>query len=160
MADAGSIAVYRPSSLRQSLAVWAAGERAVTPLYRSVSLRQSLSVWAAGERITSLIHRRVPWRLRVPHYVGGSVAAHLLPHQSRLAGTVLVNNEPQGGKLVLLIYRATLRIVDSTVSAPDGSWEFTELYPDGQYLVLAFDTLQAAPEYNALAADYLTPVTA
>ena len=88
------------------------------------------------------------------------MAAHLLSHPSRLAGTVLVNNEPQAGKLVLLIYRATLRIIDSTVSAADGSWEFTELYPDGQYLVLAFDTLQGTPTYNALVADYLTPVAA
>lgn len=160
MADAGEIAVYRPTSIRQSLSVWAAGERTVTTLYRAVSLRQSLDVWAAGERITSLLQRRVSWRVRVPYYVGGTVAAHLLSHQSRLAGTVLVNGEQQSGKLVLLIYRATLRIIDSTVSDENGAWEFSELYPDGQYLVLAFDTLQGTPGYNALIADYLTPVPA
>jgi len=137
MADAGEIAVYRPTSIRQSLSVWAAGERTLTTL-----------------------HRRIPWRLRVPYYVGGGVAAHLLAHQSRLAGTVLVNGEPQSGKLVLLIYRATLRIIDSTISDENGAWEFSELYPDGQYLVLAFDALQGAPSYNALIADYLTPVPA
>ena len=66
MADAGAIGVYRSVTVRQPLAVWAAGERTVTTLYRAVSLRQSLDVWAAGERITSLLHRRVSWRVRVP----------------------------------------------------------------------------------------------
>lgn len=159
MADAGEIGVYRAISIRQALSVWAAGEREVTSLYRSASLRQALSVWAAGERETTTL-KRIPWRVRIPYYVGGESSPHFLEHQSRLAGTVLINNEPQAGKMVLLIYRDTLRIIDSTVSADDGSWEFTELYPDGQYLVLAFDTLTGAPTYNALVADYLTPVAA
>lgn len=158
MADAGSIGIYRAAYVRQSLAVWTASDRTATSFLRPVSLRQSLSVWAAGSRETSRTYRRLPWRMRLANYVGGSASLHTLSHHGRLAGTVLVNNEPQADKLVVLIYRATFKVVDATRSAADGTWEFTELYEPGQYLVLAFDALHSAPDYNALVADYLTPV--
>lgn len=159
MADAGTIGTYRPATYRQPLAIWAAGERVVTPLTAPVTWRQLLSVWAAGERISPRQYRRLPWRARMAFYVGGTLPSYVPLHDGRLAGTVQIDNVPQAGKRVVLIYRSTLSLIRSTVTDDNGAWEFTEIAADGQYLALAFSDFPGEPAMNAMAADYLTPVT-
>ena len=158
MADAGAIGVYRAAAVRLPLPVWAAGERAVTVLTRPSGRPMPLSIWAAGERVLTQYQHRTALRSRRAWYVGGTLPSYALPCDGRLAGTVRINNVPQAGKRVLLLYRDSLLLIRSTVTADDGSWEFTELYAPGKYLALAFGEYPGSPLVNAMTADDLTPV--
>lgn len=158
MADAGAIGVYRATAVRLPLPIWAAGERAVTVLYRPAVVPAPLPIWAAGERLPTHHQRRTALRSRRAWYVGGALPSYALPCDGRLAGTVRINNVPQAGKRVLLLYRDSLLLLRSTITADDGSWEFTELYAPGKYLALAFGEYPGSPAVNAMTADYLTPV--
>jgi 3-dehydroquinate synthase class II len=117
-----------------------------------------LSVWAAGDRTVTVLNRTMTQGMRLATYVSDAATAHLIDRNGSIAGTVLVNGEPQSGRWVVLVYRETFKIVAATRSAEDGSFAFTELYEGGKYLALAMDSLNDAPTYNALVSDYLTPV--
>lgn len=158
MADAGAIGVYRATAVRLPLPIWAAGEREVTVVSRAVMIPMPLSIWGAGARLLTPYQRRTALRSRRAWYVGGSLPSYAFPCDGRLAGTVRINNVPQAGKRVILLYRDSLLLIRSTVTADDGSWEFTELYAPGKYLALAMADYPGAPAVNAMTADYLTPV--
>ena len=161
MAHAGTIGTYRPAGRVMPLPIWAATPtRSVARTYRPLTFTAPLTVWAAGPRVTMPLYKASHLRMKMAFYVGGSLPLHSLPRSGRIAGMVQVDGAAMGGKRVVLLYRDTLKIVDATLSQSNGRFEFTELYPGGQYAVIAFDDLIGAPRKNALISDYTTPVPA
>ena len=159
MAHAGTIGTYRAVGRAMPLPIWAATpSRLIIRTYRKVTFIAPLSVWASGSRVTTPLYKASSLRMKMAFYVGGSAPLHSLSRSGRIAGMVQFDGAAQAGQRVVLLYRATLKIVDATVSQSNGRFEFTELYPDGQYAVIAFDDLIGAPQKNALISDYITPV--
>ena len=159
MAHVGTIGTYRTVGRAMPLSVWAStSARQVSRTFRKLMFTAPLSVWAAGPRLMTPLFKPSNLRMKMAFYVGGSAPLHSLSRSGRIAGMVQVDGAAQGGQRVVLLYRATLKIVDATVSQSNGRFEFTELYPDGQYAVVAFDDLIGAPQKNALISDYITPV--
>ena len=76
-----------------------------------------------------------------------------------IRGTVTVEGEP-ASQVVLLIEKATLRVVSTTVSDGEGKYSFRFLDPSrGHRLVLALYTGGATgQQYNAVVADQIEPV--
>ena len=62
-------------------------------------------------------------------------------------------NEPARGRIVL-IERSSMRIVATTLSAPDGTWEIGGIAADRYYMVLGFDDTGAQ---NAAVQDWVKP---
>lgn len=135
MADAGAIAVVR---------------LAARPM--------PLPVWAAGNRIVSVLMPQQDQRVMLAPYVASTETLHLFPCRGIIRGTVQDGDDPVTNKLVVLIHRSSMRVVASTRSQEDGSFEFRDIYDDAQYLALAVDATRQAPTRNAVVADYLTPV--
>ena len=159
MAHAGTIGTYRPAGRVMLLPIWAASSaRQVNRTFRKLTFTAPLSIWAAGPRLTIPLHKAGSLRMKMAFYVGGSAPLHSLSRSGRIAGMVQVDGAAQAGQRVVLLYRDTLKIVDATLSQSNGRFEFTELYPGGQYAVIAFEDLIGAPQKNALISDYITPV--
>ena len=182
MADAGSLAVYRPVSARSPLNVWAAGEKNLSADHRRYTLIWKLPVWnagdtrpvslqaphgsekiplpywASGNRSTQTVPANVCVLQRTAWYAGGSISL-VAPRSGRIAGQVLIEGVPQPEGLVLLFSRPTLRLVASTRTAADGGYAFSELYPALRYLVLAIPHLSQSATVNALVADDIQPVS-
>lgn len=83
-----------------------------------------------------------------------------------LSGTVQEESPPESstyvakaGVLVGLLWRPTLRLIATTVSAVDGAYSFSGLdtTATGLYVAVALDDA-ATPVWNVATADLLTPV--
>lgn len=83
----------------------------------------------------------------------------LVTNSGIMAGIVQIAGVPVGGAIVRLHHRATGLMVDSVVSAADGSFVFYNLDPKsvGAFYAVAFDPV-GGDTYDALVLDQLTPV--
>lgn len=85
-------------------------------------------------------------------YVGGNAPSSADPDTAD--GRAKKLNVP-GRVRVTVVERTTLRMVDSTISAADGTWRISNLNPQYTYLVFGQDDLG---QVNAAAQDWVIPV--
>lgn len=106
----------------------------------------------------ALLKRRVPsWKrdgmLPNAGLVGSPAASGVL------SGAVTTLTVPTARIQVRLYYRPNGFYIDSTLSAADGTFSFSQIdsLDAGNYFVLAFDD-ESGVQYNAIVFDRLTPV--